>query len=44
MATPVRFTLEPVPPFRLDLTVWTLRRRPHNTIDDWDGETYRRTP
>lgn len=43
MVTPVRFTLEPVPPFRLDLTVWALRRRPHNAIDDWDGETYRRT-
>jgi hypothetical protein len=28
---PVRsasFVLEPAPPFRLDLTVWTLRRRP----------------
>jgi DNA-3-methyladenine glycosylase II len=38
-----RFTLEPVPPFRLDLTVWALRRRPHNAIDRWDGDTYRRT-
>jgi DNA-3-methyladenine glycosylase II len=37
------FFLEAVAPFRLDLTVWTLRRRPHNTIDRWDGETYRRT-
>jgi DNA-3-methyladenine glycosylase II len=36
------FTLEPVPPFRLDLTAWALRRRPHNAIDRWDGETYRR--
>ncbi len=36
------FFLEPVAPFRLDLTVWTLRRRPHNLIDRWDGETYRR--
>lgn len=34
--------LEPVPPFRLDLTVWTLRRRPDNLIDRWDGQTYRR--
>ena len=34
--------LKPVPPFRLDLTVWTLRRRPDNQIDRWDGETYRR--
>jgi hypothetical protein len=39
---PIRFLLEPVPPFRLDLTVWALRRRPHNTIDRWDGDAYRR--
>jgi len=32
----------PVPPFRLGLTVWALRRRPENAIDRWDGETYRR--
>ena len=36
------FTLRPVPPFRLDLTVWALRRRPRNLIDRWDGTTYRR--
>src|SRR5437773_8997570 len=36
------FELEPVPPFRLDLTVWTLRRRPDNVVDRWDGTTYRR--
>ena len=30
------------PPFRLDLTVWALRRRPENAIDGWDGRTYRR--
>lgn len=36
------FHLEPVPPFRLDLTVWTLRRRPDNMVDRWDGQTYRR--
>ena len=34
--------LRPVPPFRLDLTVWALRRRPRNAIDRWDGSTYRR--
>jgi len=34
--------VEPAPPFRLDLTVWTLRRRPDNVVDRWDGETYRR--
>ena len=39
---PICFVLEPVPPFRLDLTVWALRRRPHNTIDRWDGDTYHR--
>lgn len=36
------FLLEPVAPFRLDLTVWTLRRRPDNTVDRWDGQIYRR--
>lgn len=36
------FELEPVPPFRLDLTVWILRRRPDNVVDRWDGEVYRR--
>ena len=38
----LRFSLDPVPPFRLDLTVWTLRRRPINAVDVWDGKTYRR--
>ena len=36
------FVLEPISPFRLDLTVWTLRRRPDNVVDRWDGHTYRR--
>ena len=36
------FTLHPIPPFRLDLTVWALRRRPENLLDRWDGEFYRR--
>ena len=36
------FELKPVSPFRLDLTVWTLRRRSHNIVDRWDGATYRR--
>lgn len=35
--------LRPRPPFRLDLTVWALRRRPQNAIDTWDGHSYRRT-
>ena len=32
--------LEPRAPFRLDLTTWALRRRPHNAIDRWDASTY----
>lgn len=36
------FEIRPVPPFRLDLTVWALRRRPENILDRWDGHTYRR--
>jgi DNA-3-methyladenine glycosylase II len=36
------FDLKLVSPFRLDLTVWTLRRRPDNVVDRWDGTTYRR--
>jgi DNA-3-methyladenine glycosylase II len=36
------FSLQARPPFRLDLTVWALRRRPDNRIDAWDGRTYRR--
>lgn len=36
------FDLQPVSPFRLDLAVWTLRRRPDNLFDRWDGKTYRR--
>lgn len=38
-----RFALEAAAPFRLDLTVWALRRRPHNLIDRFDGTRYRRT-
>lgn len=37
-----QFQLRPHPPFRLDLTAWALRRRPHNNVDRFDGETYRR--
>lgn len=37
-----RLIIRPVPPFRLDLTVWALRRRTRNAIDRWDGATYRR--
>jgi len=37
------FEIEVAAPFRLDLTVWALRRRPHNEVDSWDGSWYRRT-
>lgn len=36
------FTLEPVPPFQLDLTAWILRRRADNLVDRWDGRAYQR--
>ena len=38
----ISFTLKPVAPFRLDYTVWALRRRPGNAIDRWDGAAWRR--
>ncbi len=38
----ITFFLKPVPPFRLDLSVWILRRRSENLVDRWDGRTYRR--
>jgi len=39
----IDFFLSPIPPFRLDLTVWALRRRPNNTMDRWEEGIYRRT-
>lgn len=42
-APELSFALRPVPPFRLDLTAWTLRRRANNEIDRWNGHTYERT-
>jgi DNA-3-methyladenine glycosylase II len=36
------FTLRPRPPFRLDLTVWALRRRAHNVVDRFDDGVWRR--
>ena len=39
---PRRFEIETATPFRLDLTAWALRRRPHNAIDRFDGTWYRR--
>ena len=38
----LKLTLKPIAPFRLDLTVWALRRRPDNAVDLWDGASYRR--
>ena len=32
-----RLLMQPSAPFRLDLTVWALRRRPHNEVDRWDA-------
>lgn len=40
--TQISFQLKPVPPFRLDLTAWVLRRRADNLWDRWDGQAYRR--
>lgn len=37
-----QFTLSVLPPFRLDLTVWALRRRQKNLIDQWNGKEYTR--
>jgi DNA-3-methyladenine glycosylase II len=36
------FALRPGPPFRLDLTVWALRRRAHNVVDRFDDGVWRR--
>ena len=36
------FTLRPRPPFRLDLTVWAIRRRAHNIVDRFDDGVWRR--
>lgn len=36
-----RLELAPRPPFRLDLTVWALRRRARNQVDRWDGSYHR---
>jgi DNA-3-methyladenine glycosylase II len=38
----VALTLTAEAAFRLDLTVWVLRRLPINQMDRWDGKTYRR--
>lgn len=36
------FHISPVQPFKLDLTVWALRRRKENSYDSWDNGVYKR--
>jgi len=36
------FQITPIPPYRLDLTCWALRRSPANSIDVWNGSYYNR--
>ena len=38
----ISFRLRPKAPFRLDLTVWALRRRAHNQVDRLDDGIWRR--
>lgn len=38
-----RILLKVTSPFRLDFTVWALRRRQKNQMDRWDGAQYSRT-
>ena len=42
MLSRITFAVRPPPPFRLDLTVWTARRRSGNAVDRWDGHVYHR--
>src|SRR5437660_12834793 len=42
MLSKITFVVLPTLPFRLDLTVWTARRRSGNAVDRWDGHVYRR--
>jgi DNA-3-methyladenine glycosylase II len=41
-ASHAQLSIKPLAPFRLDLTVWALRRRPENRIDRWGDCAYRR--
>ncbi len=41
-ARSIAFEVEPLQPFRLDLTALALHRRRNNRIDVWDGKTLRR--
>ncbi|HDP0036549.1 TPA: DNA-3-methyladenine glycosylase [Legionella pneumophila] len=38
----VSFTLYPIAPYRLDYTVFALRRRSKNSVECWDGQYYTR--
>ncbi len=42
MSNHISFVLKPNAPFRLDLTVWCLRRRQENLVDQWNNGTYER--
>jgi DNA-3-methyladenine glycosylase II len=42
IASHEQLSIKPLAPFRLELTVWALRRRPENRIDRWDDSAYRR--
>ena len=35
----VDFEIDPLPPYRLDLTAWALKRRADNTWDRWEADT-----
>lgn len=35
----IEFDITPLPPYRLDLTAWALKRRDDNTWDRWDSDT-----
>ena len=35
----IEFDITPLPPYRLDLTAWALKRREDNTWDRWDSGT-----
>ncbi|MGH7181177.1 MAG: DNA-3-methyladenine glycosylase family protein [Nitrospiraceae bacterium] len=43
MMKQIDFLLSPVLPFRLDFTVWALRRRSNNAMDRWEEGAYQRT-
>jgi DNA-3-methyladenine glycosylase II len=38
----MNFLITPAAPFKLDLTVWALRRRKENSYDYWSDGVYKR--